>query len=240
MLKILALVLARGGSKRLPKKNILLLQGKPLICWSIDVVKGMPEIKDILVSTDDKNILSISKEAGALVPWIRPSELATDEANSVDVALHALNWYEESFGRVDGLMLLQPTSPFRSRKTVAKGIELFRKNINYSVIGVSPVKSHPWWSFKVQNGLLHPFIDNDGVKIRSQDLPSAYSVNGSFYLIAPEQLRKSHSFMGSGAIPLIIESQTEAIDIDTEFDFFLAETILLNDEKYAFREKGTS
>ncbi len=223
--------MARGGSKRLPRKNTLLLKGKPLICWSIDVVKDIPAIKNILVSTDDLDISNISQRAGALVPWIRPAELATDEANSVDVALHALNWYEDKYGEVDGLILLQPTSPFRTRKTIITGLELFRENMNKSVIGVSPVKTHPWWSFKVDEGLLRPFIDNNGVKVRYQDLPNAYSVNGSFYLVSPEQLRMHKSFLGCEAIPLIIESQIESIDIDTEFDWFMAENIALN-ERY--------
>ncbi|HIF59709.1 MAG TPA: acylneuraminate cytidylyltransferase family protein, partial [Rhodospirillales bacterium] len=124
-MRILALITARGGSKRIPGKNIRPLGGKPLIVWSINVAKDIAGIVDILVSTDDKNILEIAKSAGALVPWSRPPELATDTASSVDVCLHALAWYEKEIGRIDGLMLLQPTSPFRSRKSVLRGIELF-------------------------------------------------------------------------------------------------------------------
>jgi CMP-N-acetylneuraminic acid synthetase len=115
--KILALIPARGGSKRLPGKNIRILQEKPLIVWSIEVAKGIPEICDILVSTNDLAILSVCKEAGALVPWLRPASLATDEASSIDVAIHALDWYESEKGAIDGVMLLQPTSPFRSKQS---------------------------------------------------------------------------------------------------------------------------
>ena len=126
-MKILALVTARKGSKRLHNKNIRLLGNKPLIVWTINSAKNIPEICDILVSTDDQAVMSISKDIGAYVPWLRPVDLATDTASSVDVALHALNWYESERGAVDGILLLQPTSPFRSKETIQRGIELFKK-----------------------------------------------------------------------------------------------------------------
>ena len=135
-MRILVVITARGGSKRLPGKNIRILGEKPLIIWSIDVAKDIPEICDILVSTDDTAIASICTEAGALVPWLRPAELATDTANSIDVVLHALDWYETEKGAVDGILLLQPTSPFRTKKTVLRGIELFSKNEQQPVLGV--------------------------------------------------------------------------------------------------------
>ena len=122
-MKILALVLARGGSKRLPRKNSLPLGGKPLIQWSIDAAKGVEHIIDVMVSTDDKDIANISREGGALVPWLRPAHLATDESSSAESALHAVDWYESEKGPIDGLLLLQPTSPFRSKAMIKKGIE---------------------------------------------------------------------------------------------------------------------
>ena len=124
-MRILAVVPARGGSDRLPGKNVRLLGGKPLIVWSIDVANDVPSICDTLVSTDDAEISAISRDAGALVPWLRPAELATSRASSVDVCIYALNWYQKENGEVDGLLLLQPTSPFRSRSTVLRGIRLF-------------------------------------------------------------------------------------------------------------------
>ena len=101
-MRILALVPARGGSKRLPRKNIRILAGKPLINWTIEVAKGIPEICEILVSTDDPEIASIAKSAGATVPWLRPKILATDESTSAEVALHALDWYETDNEKIDG------------------------------------------------------------------------------------------------------------------------------------------
>ena len=137
-MRILALITARGGSKRLPGKNIRPLGGKPLIVWSIDVAKDSLEICDILVSTDDSAIAAVCEKAGAYVPWLRPAELAIDTASSVDVALHALDWYEAEKGAVDGLLLLQPTSPFRTQATVQRGIELFSQHDYQPVLGVSP------------------------------------------------------------------------------------------------------
>lgn len=228
-MRILALIPARGGSKRLPGKNIRLLGGKPLIVWSIDVVVGIPEICDILVSTDDPAIAAVCKDAGALVPWLRPAELATDTASSVDVALHALDWYEAKKGAVDGLLLLQPTSPFRTHETVRRGIELFGIKGLQSVLGVSPTHAHPMWTLKMEGDYLIPFVSDHGLGTRSQDLPAAYVVNGSFYLSTPAELRASQSFIGVKAIPLLIESPQEALDIDTDWDWVMAQAILYFD-----------
>lgn len=225
-MRILALITARGGSKRLPGKNIRVLGGKPLIVWSIDVAKGIPAICDIFVSTDDPAIATVCSEAGALVPWLRPAELATDTASSVDVVLHALDWYEAEKGVVDGVLLLQPTSPFRTKKTVLRGIELYSKNGQQPVLGVSPTHAHPMWTLKMEGEYLVPFMREHGMGTRSQDLLPAFVVNGSFYLISPAELRACQSFVGIKTIPLLIESTQEALDIDTEWDWAVAATCI--------------
>ena len=222
-MRILAVIPARGGSKRLPGKNIRMLGEKPLIVWSIDVAKDIAEICDILVSTDDSAIAEVCKEAVALVPWLRPVELATDIASSVDVALHAIDWYETAKGAVDGILLLQPTSPFRSRKTVLRGIELFRENGRNPVLGISPTHAHPMWTLKMDGEFIVPFFQENGLGTRSQDLTTAYVVNGSFYLSSPAELRANQSFIGLKTTPLIIQSPQEALDIDTEWDWTVAE-----------------
>ncbi len=225
-MRILALITARGGSKRLPGKNIRMLGGKPLIVWSIDVAKGIPEVCDILVSTDDNAIAELALNSGALVPWLRPSALANDTASSVDVALHALDWYEREKGKIDGLLLLQPTSPFRTRETVLRGIALFRENQGRPVLGVSSAESHPMQCFTIQNASLRSYINSSGLSLRSQDLPPAYVVNGSFYLIKPADLRKFQSFFCDDAVPLVSDDPWEGIDIDTEWDWQIAEAAL--------------
>jgi N-acylneuraminate cytidylyltransferase len=225
-MKILALICARGGSQRLPGKNIRMLGGRPLIVWSIEVAKNIPEICDVLVSTDDSSIAAVSIEAGAYVPWLRPAEMATATASSVEVALHAVDWYEAEKELVDGILLLQPTSPFRSELTMKRGIRMFSESGYQTVLGVSPVDAHPMWMFKQSNGYLIPFMDGKGMEMRSQDLDPLYLVNGSFYLTTPSSLREFKSLAGGKVTPLVIDSEQEALDIDTEWDWSIAEMII--------------
>jgi CMP-N,N'-diacetyllegionaminic acid synthase len=225
-LKILALIAARGGSKRVPGKNIRLLGDKPLIVWSIDFAKEIHQLCDVMVSTDHSDIADIALQANALVPWLRPAELATDDALSVDVCLHALNWYEREKGSVDGLLLLQPTSPFRRHDTILRGIELFRAHRDRSIVGVSPAKSHPMWCLQVRGDAIRPFIEGGGIHLKSQDLPAAYVLNGSFYVIAPNLLRQQRTFVSDSTLPLIMDAPEEAIDIDTEWDWRTAQMFL--------------
>ena len=220
------MVAARGGSKRLPGKNIRNLGGRPLILWSIDAAKGVPEICDILVSTDDSQTAEIARCAGALVPWLRPTALATDTASSVAVCIHALDWYESERGRVDGLLLLQPTSPFRSRDTVQAGIRLFVAARHRTVIGFSPSMSHPMWCFKLEGQSMRPFVEGWEPRLRSQDLPPAFEVNGALYLIEPAVLRTRLNFYSDDVVPLIMKKREESLDIDTEWDFELAQAML--------------
>lgn len=225
-MKVLALIPARGGSKRLPGKNLMPLGGKPLIAWSIDVVRDLSGVVDVLVSTDDPVIAQAADGMGALVPWLRPAELATDTASSVDVALHALDWYEAEYGVVDGLMLLQPTSPLRTRQTVESGIALFQTGQGRAVVGVAPAATHPMWALKLLDGGLQPWVSQEALRTRSQDLPEAYAITGAFYLLSPQVLRKERSFYPLGAQPLVQNGERESVDIDTEEDYVLAQALL--------------
>ena len=222
-MSILAIIPARGGSKRLPGKNLRLLGGRPLIAWSIEAAKGLPGLSDILLSTDDSAIAEAGRAAGATVPWLRPAALATDDASSVDVCLHALDWHEANHGSVDGVLLLQPTSPFRRRATLLAGCESFTRHGRRPVIGVSPAATHPMWCFRLSNGGMVPFVDGLGLQSRSQDLPPAFAVNGSFYLVTPADLRSRRSFFADDMLPLVSEDPVENIDIDTPLDWVLAE-----------------
>lgn len=202
------------------------LAGKPLIAWSIEVARDSSEICDILVSTDSQQIADVARAHGAYVPWLRPASLATDVAGSIDVCLHALDWYEQARGAVDGLLLLQPTSPLRTRASVCRGLELFREGGQRPVLGVSPAQSHPFWCFRLEGERLRPFIDTGGLQLRSQDLPPAFTVNGAFYLITPHHLRERRAFYGDDVIPLIMDQSGQSIDIDTEWDWRMAEAVL--------------
>lgn len=226
MTRILVVIPARSGSKRVYRKNMRELGGVPLIDWSVNAARNIDEICDVIVSTDDVDIAKRFQDSDVMVPWLRPAELATDSASSVDVALHALDWYEKVHGLVDALMLLQPTSPFRTRATVLRGIDLFLQNQFRSVVAVSPAQDHPMWALKLLNGGLIPFLDRSGLSMRSQDLPEAFMPNGSLYIVSSSDLRVSKSFFGEVSTPLLIDSPLESIDIDTEWDFRLAELML--------------
>lgn len=225
-MRILALIPARGGSKRLPGKNIRVLGSRPLIAWSIEAARGMPGITDVLVSTDDEEIAAVAREYGAMVPWLRPTELASDEAGSAGVCVHALDWYEAQYGKVDGLLLLQPTSPFRGRSTVEQGLALYQSSDFRRVVSFSPAASHPMWCVRIEDGKIAPFVSGGGFGVRSQDLPAAYAVNGALYLISPETLRNTLDFVGNDVVPLLMESPATSIDIDTELDWQYAEAVL--------------
>ena len=222
-MRLLALIPARGGSKRLPGKNVRRLDGKPLITWSIDLARELPHICDVLVSTDDDVTAEIARAAGAMVPWRRPAELSTDGASSVDVALHALDWYEKNNGMVDGLVLLQPTSPFRRAEILVRGLQQFALDTDIAVVGFSPSPVHPEYCFAIEGGKLRPFIPQvDWSKVST--IP-AYTINGSFYLISPANLRNHRSFLLNNTYPLVMEGVRHRIDIDTELDWRMAELI---------------
>lgn len=190
------------------------------------MARGIPEITTCLVSTDDPAIAAAARSAGGDVPWLRPHELANDNALTVDVAIHALDWYEAEKGPVDGLLLLQPTSPFRRRATVERGIELFRRSGHRTVVGVSPAADHPFWCYFLHDDSMRAVMDTEVHDVRSQDLPPVFVLNGAFYLISPARLRTERSFRSRDMVPLVMEDPIESLDIDTELDWSVAEAAL--------------
>lgn len=221
-MKILCVIPARGGSKRLPDKNLANIGKRSLIKRCSDVLDGIVEITDILVSSDSKKIIKHAKEIGLMAPWERPAILANDYAKSSDVVIHALDWYEANVMKVDAVLLLQPTSPFRKKTTIKKAIQIMIDNICESVISVSETHSHPQWTFKKNDKYLEPFMEGDGINTRSQDLEPAYVVNGNLYLIKTKPLRKNNSFFSNKTIPCLLDDIIESIDIDTLEDLELA------------------
>lgn len=226
-MKTLAIIPARAGSKRIKNKNIRGLGGKPLVEWTIDVAKSSSLFCDILVSTDSEKVLEIAHRKEILAPWLRPAILSDDKASSIDVVLHALNWYESNIHKVDAVMLLQPTSPFRSNYNINLAIDLFQQRGRFgSLVSVSHSKTHPLWSYRLTNGFLAPYIPDTESVSRSQDLPEALTLNGSIYLSSPGYLRSEKTFIGKDTSPLLINSPMESLDIDDEFDWRLAEFLL--------------
>lgn len=229
-MKILALIPARGGSKRFPRKNIKLLGGVPLIAWTIRAAKASGVCTDVLVSTDDAEIANVAKANNALILGSRPAELATDTASSVDVALHELAVYEKDHGKVDGLLLLQPTSPFRTADNIREAVDLFNQTGGgRPIVSVSPVASHPAWSFRIIGGnTLDPVMGWDSIKGRAQDLEPIYMLNGAIYIICPLKLRSERKFVTLDVVPYVMSNPKEVIDIDEEIDFEFSEFLINN------------
>jgi CMP-N,N'-diacetyllegionaminic acid synthase len=224
--KVVAVVPARGGSKRLPRKNVLPLAGRPLIAWTLDVARESGVLDDLLVSTDDEEIAAVARQCGASVPWLRPPALATDTATSAAVLQHALQWYESEHGSVAAVVLLQPTSPFRSAETLRGAVASFLAqppSDRHAVVGVSPAAAHPAWTFRVEGATMHPFLGWDAMQHRSQDLPAAYTLNGAIYVLSPEAIHDGAPLIRPGARPFVMTDPREALDIDTEEDWRTAQ-----------------
>lgn len=226
-MKVLALVPARGGSKRLPGKNIKPLGGKPLIAWTIEAALASQVCVDVMLSTDDPEIAAVGANYGAWVPCLRPVNLATDTAGSVEVALNALETYENLRGHVDGLILLQPTSPFRKAETICRAVKLFSDSGGARpVVSFGPSPCHPAWCFRMVADGIEPFLGWDAVRGRSQDMEPAWVLNGAIYVIAPARLRDARSFLTTDVKPYLMSDAVESIDIDTPSDWALAEAAL--------------
>lgn len=226
--RVLAVIPARGGSKRLPRKNVLPLGGKPLIQWTIEAGRESGACQDLLVSTDDPEIAEIAQRCGAMVPWLRPAELATDTAGTGQVLSHALAWYESQFGVVDAVLLLQPTSPFRSSNSIAAAVALFARQPSEavrSVVSVSPAHTHPAWTFVLHDAgeTMTPIMGWEPLQHRSQDLPPTYSLNGALYVIPSEDVRRGLPILRPGVRPFVMTDNRESLDIDTMDDWEAAE-----------------
>jgi CMP-N,N'-diacetyllegionaminic acid synthase len=226
----LAIIPARGGSKRLPKKNILDLAGKPLISWSIKAAIKSKYIDKVMVTTDSDEIMEMAQKYGAEVPFKRPDYLATDMAIRPDVIKHTIDFYQnENQEKFDYIIFLQPTSPLRNETHIDNAIEyMFEKNAD-AIVSVCEVE-HPvqWSGLLPDNKDMSDFLDDLDIKSRSQDLPIYHRLNGAIFIC------DSHKFMESGSMFLkenifaYVMPQNVSIDIDTKIDFMFARTMLEN------------
>lgn len=223
--KILSLIPARGGSKGLPRKNILPFSGKPLIAWTIEQAKKSKYIDRIIVSTEDNQIAEISEQYGAEVPFTRPKILATDKAKGLNVVLHAIDWLENNNEKYKILLLLQPTSPLRTSKDIDVAIKLLFSKKAQAVISVCKAEHHPYWSnILPKDGCMKNFIRHEILNKNRQELPIFYRLNGAVYLAYCDYLKKNKGFWGDETYAYIMPIE-RSIDIDTKVDFRLAEII---------------
>ncbi|AYF16587.1 TPA: acylneuraminate cytidylyltransferase family protein [Vibrio parahaemolyticus] len=223
--KVIALIPARGGSKRLPRKNVLPLNGKPLIAWSIDAANNCPYIDKVLVSTDDQEIADIALQFGAEVPELRPEHLASDTAKTESVLIYTL----EKFGKGDEiLVLLQPTSPLRTTQHINEALELFIEKQALSVVSVTPCEHSPLWSNTLpEDGSMGGFLRPEALN-RSQDLGEFYRLNGAIYIFDARDLLEQKKIHYTAKSYAYVMDNRVSFDIDQKLDFELAEFFLLN------------
>ena len=214
----ISIIPARGGSKSLPRKNIKKLLGKPLIAYTIEAAKKAKKLGRIFVSTEDKEIAKVAKKYGAEV-IDRPIELAADDTPTYKVLQHAVR----KIGNVETVVTLQPTSPIRDPKDIDRAIEMLKDND--SVASVCEIDYHPYWTKKIESGLLVPFVASDKEYYRRQDMPKAYRLNGAIYVTKSNVIMVKNSIFGEKVIPLVMD-EMHSIDIDTELDFLAAEAAL--------------
>lgn len=226
--KIIAIVPARGSSKGIPRKNIKLLAGKPLIVWTIEQAKRSRYIDRIIVSTDSEEIAETSEKSGAEVPFLRPEELARDNSPTIDAIMHAVNWFEERDQYFDMVVLLEPTSPLRKKNDIDDAIELFIANIDKADALVSVGEVHlenPYIMKRVEDGYVKPFIEIDENFYQRQQLPKVYFPYGVVYLSKTDALKKYKTFYQEKTIPYLIE-RWQNYEIDDIYDFICIEAIL--------------
>lgn len=218
---LLALIPARGGSKRIPRKNIRQFCGKPLLQWSIDVALGAACVDQVVVSTDDPEIAEVAKAGGAEVPYLRPAELSSDTARGIAPVLHAL----EQLPQVSDVLLLQPTSPLRTSADLEAIVALRKQAGRDSAVSLTLSAKHPAWMYSLgSNQRLVPLVQLDGSHCRQQ-LSSAYVLNGALYLASREFLLQEQSFIREDTVGYLMSAE-RSVDIDTPLDWQWAEFLM--------------
>ncbi|MBX9853402.1 MAG: acylneuraminate cytidylyltransferase family protein [Cytophagaceae bacterium] len=219
----LFLIPARGGSKGVPGKNIKLLNGVPLINYSVSLARQFSSDDHICVSTDDISIKSIVEDTGLKVPFIRPAQLASDEAGMYEVLIHALNYYESIGKKYQKLVLLQPTSPFRKKQHLEEALKLYQNYFDM-VVSVMLTKSNPYFKLmKEEDGYLRKILEGDYTS--RQSAPEVFELNGAIYIISVSSLRE----MTIGDFKKVKKYQMDelsSIDIDTKLDWDWAELLI--------------
>lgn len=221
--KIIALIPARGGSKGIKNKNIRMLGGKPLIAWTIEAAQKSKYLDEIILSSDSMDIIKIAQNKGCKAPFVRPKQLALDESSSIDVIIHALDQVKDRF---DYLLLLQPTSPFRTDKHIDEIIEECINLNAQAIVSISKIKKHPSFLFQLLDRKLLPYLPAE-TQLRRQDMPPSYEHNGALYLSTVDFIRSNKTYL----LPTVYGFEMHGVsnlDIDTQEDWDYAEYLIKN------------
>jgi CMP-N,N'-diacetyllegionaminic acid synthase len=223
--RCVAIIPARGGSKGLPRKNILPLEGKPLIAYTILAARAARSIQRTIVSTESAEIAEVAREYGAEVPFLRPLELAQDDTPTLPVLKHVLNQIEAAEGsKPEIVVVLQPTSPLRKAADVDAAVRLLEQTQADSVISVCAVEHHPALMKRLESDRLVPLLPNSPEYARRQDLPPVYRPNGAIYVTRRQVLLDNH-IMGPDTRALLMDAES-SVDIDTRLDLKIAGLIM--------------
>lgn len=225
--KVLCVIPARSGSKGLPGKNKMMFCGKPLLAWSVEQSLSCQYVDTTVVSSDDPETIEIARNYGAEVPFIRPIELSTDEASSIDVVLHAIDYYKKERDiHFELVVLLEPTSPLRDCSDIDRAIEQLRVHpVARSIVGVTKAEcSHPAFMAYMQDGLLKPYRGNFQA-VRRQDIETLYYFEGSVYASYIDTLVERRAFYHDLTLGYSVPKH-KAIEIDDQYDFIMAQSLM--------------
>jgi CMP-N,N'-diacetyllegionaminic acid synthase len=222
---VLVVIPARSGSKGVPGKNIRSLAGKPLILHTVEVARQVFYDENIIVSTDSAEIIRIVEQIGLKVPFIRPSELSADNSGMYEVLIHALNSHNKITGFKEVVLLLQPTSPFRSANHIEQALDLYDSTLDM-VVSVTESKMNPYFNLFEKNNIGFMEKCKPGDYARRQDCPEVYAYNGAIYVINTNSLidKSMNDFIR--VLPYKMD-EISSIDIDSQFDWDLAEYVML-------------
>lgn len=222
----LAIIPARSGSKGLKDKNIKLLNGKPLLAYTIEAAKASGIFDEIFISTDSTKYAEIALRWGAKVPFLRSEELSTDTASSWDVVKDAISKYKNIGHEFDTVTLLQPTSPLRTPTDIINGYKLMlEKDANF-IIGVCELEHSPLWANVLpEDYSMVNFLKPEVINMNRQDIPTYYRINGALYIVKVDYLMKTSEIYANNGFATIM-SKENSIDIDDQLDFTIAKVLL--------------
>ncbi|MBT1443005.1 acylneuraminate cytidylyltransferase family protein [Shewanella sp. JM162201] len=220
---VLAIIPARGGSKRLPKKNVLDLAGRPLISWTISAAKNSKYVDRVVVSTDNDEIIRIAKHSMADVPFKRNAGLSSDTATTEDVIKDCLERLGEAY---DVVVVLQPTSPLRTVEDIDTALEMMKDTEVQGIVSVVQLE-HPliWCNTLPEDRSMADFMKPEYIGMRSQDFPASYRINGAIYIYTLEKLYRSGMLLDKGVYAYVMPKE-RSVDIDERVDFMIADAIL--------------
>ncbi len=221
--KILAIIPARGGSKGVPRKNIKMLAGKPLIAWTIEEAKKSKYIDMCIVSTEDEEIKSVAEKWGGDVPFMRPVELAQDDTPGIEPVLHAI----KMMPGYDYVVLLQTTSPLRTVGDIDGAIACCLDSGSDSCVGITEAVHSPYWMYRMdEQEHLHPILTiSKEDSYQRQRLPKVYQLNGAVYVASNDFIEKQCNFVGKETVGYVMPVE-RSYDIDTLVDFVVAEFLV--------------